>query len=381
VARLRVATVLGTRPEVVKLACVLPALDAAVDHVVVHTGQNHAPALASGLFDELGLRPPDVQLSSARDTAAASIAEILRSVDEVLERVRPDAVLIYGDTNSGLCALVAKRRGIVVFHMEAGNRCFDDRTPEEVNRRVIDHTADVNMTISEHARRHLLAEGLRPDRVFRTGSPMREVLDRYAPRIAASDALSRLGLSPGSYLAASLHREENVDPEPRLLSLLAALEAAARATGLPVVVSTHPRTRRRLEALEASGAASGLSRLRLLPPFGFLDWVRLMSASACVLSDSGTLSEEAALLGFPAVMLRESHERPEGVETGASVMAGLDPDRIVDAVSLARRQATEGFRPAVPPDYGDPNVSAVVTRIVVGYTEFVRPRSTRPVPP
>lgn len=377
--RLRVVTVLGTRPEVVKLACVLPALDAAVEHLVVHTGQNTAPALSRELFDELGLRPPDVQLSCARDSAADSIAEIIRSVDEVLARVRPDAVLIYGDTNSGLCALVAKRRRIVVFHMEAGNRCFDDRTPEEVNRRVIDHTADVNMTISEHARRHLLAEGLRPDRVFRTGSPMREVLDRYASQISASDVLSRLGLTPGGYLAVSLHREENVDPEPRLLSLLSALDAAARVTGLPVVVSTHPRTRRRLEALEVSGAAADLSRLRFLPPFGFVDWVRLMSASACVLSDSGTLSEEAALLGFPAVMLRESHERPEGVEAGATVMAGLDPDRIVDALSLARRQAAEGFRPGRPPDYDDPDVSAVVTRIVVGYTEFVRPRSGRPL--
>ena len=204
--RLRVATVLGTRPELVKLACVLPALDAAVDHVVVHTGQNSAPALASGLFEELGLRPPDVQLETSRETAAASIAEVLRSVDEVLARVLPDAVLVYGDTNSGLCALVAKRRGIPVFHMEAGNRCFDDRTPEEVNRRVIDHTADVNLTISEHARRRLLAEGLRPDRVFRVGSSMREVLDRHAARIAASDALERSGLEPRICAVAPLSR-------------------------------------------------------------------------------------------------------------------------------------------------------------------------------
>ena len=375
--RLRVVTVLGTRPEVIKLACVLPALDAAVEHVVVHTGQNSEPALAGGLFEELGLRPPDVQLATARETAAASIAEILRSVDAVLADVRPDAMLVYGDTNSGLSALVAKRRGIAVFHMEAGNRCYDDRTPEEVNRRVIDHTADVNMTISEHARRCLLAEGLRPDRVFRTGSSMREVLDRYAAGIAASGAPAELSLEPGRYLLASLHREENVDPEPRLRSLLASLDAASLETGLPVVVSTHPRTRRRLESLGAGERLREPSRIRFLPPFGFFDWVRLQTDAACVLSDSGTLSEEAALLGFRAVMLRESHERPEGVEKGAAVMAGLEPERVAGAVALVRAQAAAGFRPEPPPDYLDMRVSDVVVRIVVGYTPFVRPSGGR----
>lgn len=376
-ARLRVATVLGTRPELIKLSCILPALDAAVEHVVIHTGQNSAPALAGGLFEELGLRPPDVQLATARETAAASIAEVLRSVDAVLADVRPDAMLVYGDTNSGLSALVAKRRGIAVFHMEAGNRCYDDRTPEEVNRRVIDHTADVNMTISEHARRCLLAEGLRPDRVFRTGSSMREVLDRYAAGIAASGAPAELGLEPGRYLLASLHREENVDPEPRLRSLLASLDAASLETGLPVVVSTHPRTRRRLESLGAGGGPREPSRIRFLPPFGFFDWVRLQTDAACVLSDSGTLSEEAALLGFRAVMLRESHERPEGVEKGAAVMAGLEPERVAGAVALVRAQAAAGFRPEPPPDYLDGRVSDVVVRIVVGYTPFVRPSGGR----
>lgn len=367
VERLRVATVVGTRPEVVKLSRILPALDRATEHVLVHTGQNGDPELNGLLFDDLGLRPPDHLLGVSEPTPARTVAEVIRRTDELLETVRPDALLIYGDTNSGLAALAAKKRKIPLFHMEAGNRCFDERTPEEVNRRLLDHLADVNLVLSESARRNLLAEGRPADRIFKTGSPMPEVLDHYRPRIDASDIVPRLGLSPGSYYLVSAHREENVDAEPRLSALLSTLRALASRGGRRVIVSTHPRTRRRLEE-SGLGTVPGVELFR---PFGFLDWVKLQENAFCVLSDSGTLTEEAALLGFPAVMIREAHERPEGMDAGVAVMAGLATERVLQAVALVTDPASRGPATRVG-DYENRNVSRQVVRILLSYTDYVR---------
>jgi UDP-N-acetylglucosamine 2-epimerase (non-hydrolysing) len=363
----RVMTILGTRPELIKMSLVIERLDRLTRHILVHTGQNNDPSLNEALFEDLGIRRPDHVLGVAGGTPMQAIARILAGVDAVLEAERPEAVLIYGDTNSGLAAMAAKRRRIPVFHMEAGNRCFDQRVPEELNRKVIDHLSDVNMTLSEHARRHLLAEGLPPDRIFKVGSHMAQVLERFRGRIEASEVLARLGLEPGRYFVVSAHREENVDEPRRLAALLGCLEALAASHGWPVVVSTHPRTRARLQ----EGGTAGLPALvRFLPPFTFTDYVRLQLGAFCVLSDSGTLTEEAALLGFPAVTLREAHERPEGMDAGVLVMASLEPERVLDAVRCVREGI--GGRPAGRvPDYEAEDVAGKVVRIVLSYIDQV----------
>ncbi len=362
-------TIVGTRPELIKMSRVIPALDAAFDHVLVHTGQNFDFELNQVFFDELGVRRPDHFLEAAAETPMETIAQVLVRADKVLETARPEAVLVYGDTNSCLAVIAAKRRQIPIFHMEAGNRCFDARTPEEVNRRIVDHTADVNLVLTEQARRYLLAEGLPPDRVFKTGSHMQEVLEHARPGIEASDALERLGLEADRYILVSAHREENVDRPDKLKGLLDALEALAAEHAMPVIVSTHPRTRQRLEAL-GGGDPVGV---RFLPPFGFFDYVRLQTGAFCVVSDSGTIAEEAALLNLPAVTLRESHERPEGQDAGAVVVAArMTPDAVAEAVRIVRATHDPnrtGFGRVA--DYEGGQVSVKVVRIVAGYIDVV----------
>jgi UDP-N-acetylglucosamine 2-epimerase len=363
----KVLTILGTRPELIKMSLIIERLDRLTHHVLVHTGQNHDYGLNQVFFEDLGIRRPDHFLDAAGKDAIETIARVLTGVDALLEGERPEAVLVYGDTNSGLAVIAAKRRKIPIFHMEAGNRCFDQRVPEELNRKIIDHLSDVNMTLTEHARRHLLAEGLPADRTFKVGSPTAEVLDRFRDKIAASDVLSRLELESRRYFVVSAHREENVDDPARLGALLGCFDRLAREHGLPVMVSTHPRTRKRLSA----GPAVELSSLiRFLEPLSFTDYVRLQTHAYCVLSDSGTITEEAALLDFPAVTLRDAHERPEGMDAGTLVMASLNPDHVLDAVCCAREGVGTRHAGRIP-DYEAGAVSAKVVRIVLSYIDHV----------
>jgi UDP-N-acetylglucosamine 2-epimerase (non-hydrolysing) len=365
---MKVLTLVGTRPEIIKLSCVITELDRVVQHVLVHTGQNYDYELNEIFFQGLGLRKPDHFLDAAGPTAAATIAKVIARADETLRAERPDAFLLLGDTNSCLAVIAAKRLKIPIFHMEAGNRCFDERVPEEVNRRIVDHVSDINLVYSEHARRYLLAEGVRPETVIKTGSPMKQVLTRHADAIGASQILSKLKLDPGRYFAVSSHREENVDEDVRFRSLLAALQALHAEYGLPVIVSTHPRTRKRLEALGARMPGD----IRFLAPLGFADYVKLQTSARCVLSDSGTLTEEASILGFAGVMLREAHERPEGMDEGTVIMAGTAPERVLEAVKVAtERFARAGRTWRIAPDYDVDDVASKVVNIVLGYTDYV----------
>jgi UDP-N-acetylglucosamine 2-epimerase len=374
---LKVMTIVGTRPEIIRLSRVVDVLDRHCSHVLVHTGQNYDRELNQVFFDELEIRAPDHYLNAAGGSPAETIGRVIAASDEVLAARTPDAVLILGDTNSSLAAIAAKRRKIPIFHMEAGNRCFDMRVPEEINRRIVDHIADVNLTYSQIARQYLLREGLPPEQIIVTGSPMREVLQHYRPKIDRSDALVRLGLLDGKYFLVSAHREENVDDERRLRTLLSILGSLASDHGLPVVVSTHPRTRARLEQLGgsvvASGDAGGL--VRFLKPFGFPDYVRLQLGARAVLSDSGTITEESSILGFPALNLRDVHERPEGFEEGAVMLVGLDLERIRDALNVLDAMPA-GERRALRPvaDYLTDNVSQKMLRILISYTGFVNRR-------
>lgn len=366
--RMKVMTVVGTRPEIIRLSRVLAALDRHMDHVLVHTGQNYDYELNEVFFRDLELRRPDHFLEAAGATAAETIGRIIIAVDKVLGEVRPDALLVLGDTNSCLSVIPAKRRKIPIFHMEAGNRCFDQRVPEETNRRIVDHTADINLTYSTIARDYLLAEGVPPDRIIKTGSPMREVLNHYRPGIDRSTACSDLGVTPGAYTLVSAHREENVDDERQLRRLADCLNAVAARTGEPVLVSTHPRTRARVEGF---GVAFD-DRVRLLKPFGFLDYVSLQINARAVLSDSGTITEESSILNFPALNLREAHERPEGIEEAAVMMTGLSPERVLQGLAILETQG-RGERRTVGPvaDYGPLNVSDKVVRIILSYTDYV----------
>jgi UDP-N-acetylglucosamine 2-epimerase (non-hydrolysing) len=348
---------------------VIAALDRYTDHVLVHSGQNHDFELNEIFFRQLGIRKPDHFLGCSGKTVAENIGDVIVRSDAVLERESPDALLIYGDTNTSLCVIPAKRRKIPVFHMEAGNRCFDQRVPEELNRKIVDHLSDVNMALTEHARRYLLAEGLRPELVIKIGSCMPEVLHHYRASIDASPVLSELGLEPGGYFVVSAHREENVDREENLLAILEALRSATARFGKRAVVSTHPRTRKRLEALEARGALPPDERIYFLKPFGFFEYVKLQQESFCVLSDSGTLTEEAAVLGFPAVMLREAHERPEGMDAGVAVLSGLQPTRILQAIQVAT--SVPRAAPGAVSDYAAMDVSSKVVRIIMSHVGYV----------
>jgi UDP-N-acetylglucosamine 2-epimerase (non-hydrolysing) len=368
-AKLKVMTIVGTRPEIIRLSRVMARLDRSVDHVLVHTGQNYDHELNGIFFDEMELRPPDHVLNAAGNSAAETIGQTIAAIDPVLASEAPDAVLILGDTNSCLAAIAAKRRKIPVFHMEAGNRCFDERVPEEINRRIVDHIADINLPYSSIARAYLLAEGLPADRIIKTGSPMLEVLDHYRPQISASDAIERLGLERHGYFLVSCHREENVDSDRNIRRLQATLEAVSAQYDLPVLVSTHPRTQKRIEAL-------GLTfdpRVRLMKPFGYFDYCALQIHARAVLSDSGTISEESAILNFPALTIREAHERPEAMEEAVVMMTHLEPERTLQALAILEEQPRgdqRGIR--LPADYDVPNVSEKVVRIIVGYVDYVR---------
>ena len=366
---LKVMTVVGTRPELIKMSRVIAELDRHTHHVLVHTGQNYDYELNQVFFDELGIRKPDHFLNAVGDTATQTIGQVIIKADAVLDEERPDAVLFYGDTNSCLAVIAAKRHKVPVFHLEAGNRCFDQRVPEELNRKVLDHLSDINLVLSEHARRYLIAEGVRPETIIKTGSHMREVLDFYLPGIAGSDVLARLGLQAKRYFLVSAHREENVDVPENLRDLLGTLSSLAETYGLPVLVSTHPRTRKRLDALDA-GSLSPL--VQFAKPFGFFDYNKLQLEAACVVSDSGTITEEASLLNLPAVTIRNAHERPEGMDAGTLIMAGLKSARVLDAIRIVMAQHDRTARTMRPvADYEAGPVSKQVLRIVLSYTDYV----------
>jgi UDP-N-acetylglucosamine 2-epimerase (non-hydrolysing) len=366
---LKVMTIVGTRPELIKMSRVIAELDSFTKHVLVHTGQNYDYELNQVFFEELGIRKPDHFLDAVGATATQTIGQVIIKADEVLGSEAPDAVLFYGDTNSCLAVIAAKRHKIPVFHMEAGNRCFDQRVPEELNRKVLDHLSDINLVLSEHARRYLIAEGVRPETIIKTGSHMREVLDFYMPGIVASDVLDRLGLTSGKYFLVSAHREENVDVPENLGDLLDTLNALAVNYGFPVLVSTHPRTRKRLDVL---GIGSANPLVQFAKPFGFLDYNKLQMEAACVISDSGTITEEASLLNLPAVTVRNAHERPEGMDVGTLVMAGLKKERVLDAVRIVMAQHDRNTRTMRGvADYDAGPVSKQILRIVLSYTDYV----------
>lgn len=366
--KLKVMTIVGTRPEIIRLSRVIDKLDQHCEHVLVHTGQNYDYELNGVFFSDLGIRKPDAFLEAAGASAAETIGQVIISSDKVMERYQPEALLLLGDTNSSLAAIAAKRRKIPIFHMEAGNRCFDFRVPEEINRRIVDHTSDINLTYSEIAREYLLREGLPPDQVIKTGSPMREVIEYYRAGVESSSVLSRLDLAEQQYFLVSSHREENVDSPQNLQKLFELLNTLAQQYGNPVIVSTHPRTRKRMDVM-------GLSAHPLVQfhkPFGFLDYIRLQMGARAVLSDSGTITEESSILNFPALNLREVHERPEGFEEAAVMFVGLDVDRVLQGLDILASQPRGALRALrLVNDYAPDNVSDKIVRIILSYTDFV----------
>lgn len=367
--KMHVMTVVGTRPEIIRLSRVLAKLDDFFEHTIVHTGQNYDYELNQIFFDDLGVRKPDHFLNAAGKNAAETIGQIIIKIDGILESTKPDALLVLGDTNSCLAAIPAKRRKIPIFHMEAGNRCFDMRVPEEINRRIVDHTADINLTYSDIAREYLLAEGLPADRIIKTGSPMFEVLAHYSGGIEASNVLERLNLKSGDYFVVSAHREENIDSDKNLMNLVESLNKVAETYQLPVIVSTHPRTQKRIDA---KGVIFN-SHVRLLKPLGFKDYVKLQKEARAVLSDSGTITEESSILNFPAINIREAHERPEGMEEGTVMMTGVEPERILQALEMISNQPRNEDRLLRRVnDYSMPNVSDKVARIILSYTDYVK---------
>ena len=368
--KLKVMTVVGTRPEIIRLSMVLKALDQsdAIEHTIVHTGQNYDYELNQIFFEDLGLRKPDYFLEAAGKTATETVGNILIKIDPLLEEIQPDAFLVLGDTNSCLCAIPAKKRQIPIFHMEAGNRCFDQRVPEETNRKIVDHTADINLTYSDIAREYLLREGLPADRIIKTGSPMFEVLNHYLPEIEKSDVLSRLNLEEGKYFVVSSHREENINSEKNFNGLIESLNAIAEKFGYPIIVSTHPRTRNMIDKKQISVRPE----IQFLKPLGFHDYNALQMRSYAVLSDSGTISEESSILNFRALNIREAHERPEAMEETSVMMVGLSPERIMQGLEQLKTQKLgmhRNFRQVA--DYSMPNVSEKMVRIILSYTDYV----------
>jgi UDP-N-acetylglucosamine 2-epimerase len=366
---LKIMTIVGTRPELIKMSRVIAEFDKHTNHILVHTGQNYDYELNQLFFEDLDIRKPDYFLEAVGENASQTIARVIEKSDEVMEKERPDAVMLYGDTNSCLAVIAAKRRKIPVFHMEAGNRCFDQRVPEELNRKVLDHLSDINLVLTEHARRYLIAEGVRPETIIKTGSHMREVLDYYMPKVLASDVLSRMGLEQGRFFIVSTHREENVDTPENLTDLMQTLNALAEKYNVPVIVSTHPRTQKRLDALNLRKLNS---HIQFLKPFGFCDYIKLQMEALCVVSDSGTITEEGSLLNLPAVTIRNAHERPEGMDVGTLIMAGLKSERVLDAVRVIVAQHERGNRVmARVEDYEAQSVSKKILRIVLSYTDYV----------
>lgn len=368
--KLKLITVVGTRPEIIRLSRVMSALDAseAIEHILVHTGQNYDYELNQIFFDDLGIRKPDYFLNAAGKTATETVGQILITIDPLLEEVQPDAFLVLGDTNSCLCAIPAKKRQIPIFHMEAGNRCFDQRVPEETNRKIVDHISDVNLTYSDIAREYLLREGLPADRIIKTGSPMFEVLNHYLPNIQASEILSTLNLEKGKYFVVSSHREENINYPDNFNGLIESLNQIAEKYKHPIIVSTHPRTRNKIE----SEKVKVREEIQFLKPMGFNDYNALQMNAFAVLSDSGTISEESSILNFPALNIRQAHERPEAMEEASVMMVGLSPERIMQGLVQLQSQKTgseRNFRPVA--DYSMPNVSEKMVRIILSYTDYV----------
>ncbi len=368
---MKVLTIVGTRPEIIRLSRVIAKLDQFTEHILVHTGQNYDYELNKVFFDELDIRKPDYFLEAALPSASATIGNVIIKVDEVLEKEKPDALLVLGDTNSALAVIPAKRRKIPIFHMEAGNRCFDQRVPEETNRRIVDHTSDINMPYSTIARDYLIRESYPPEQIIKTGSPMYEVLDFYKEKISKSDALARMELKENQYFVVSTHREENVDAESRLRKIASILSAIAEKYQYPVILSTHPRTQKRLDAY-------GIKLhplVRALKPLGFIDYVKLQENAFCVISDSGTITEESSVLNFPALNMREAHERPEGMEEGAVIMTGLSEKRVMESIPVAismKRGAERSIQ--IVEDYFAPGVSDKVVKIILSYTDFIKRR-------
>lgn len=373
--KIKVMTVVGTRPEIIRLSRVMAKLDEspAIEHITVHTGQNYDFELNEIFYEDLGVRKPNYFLNAAGANATATVGQILINIDPILEKENPDAFLILGDTNSCLCAIPAKKRHIPVFHMEAGNRCFDQRVPEETNRKIVDHVADINLTYSDIAREYLLREGLSPDRVIKTGSPMFEVLNQYAEQIEKSDILQKLNLEVGKYFIVSAHREENISSDRNFSNLLTALNSIAEKYNFPIIVSTHPRTRKRLESMEKNGTSISLHpMIQWQKPMGFSDYNALQKNSFAVLSDSGTISEESSILNFRALNIREAHERPEAMEETSVMMVGLNPERILQGLEHVQLQKIHGdrsFRPVN--DYSMPNVGDKVVRIIISYVDYI----------
>lgn len=366
---MKVMTIVGTRPEIIKLSRVISELDRHVTHILVHSGQNYDYELNGIFFSEMGIRKPDYFLEAVGESVAHTIGNVIAKADDVLAKEQPDALLLLGDTNSCLAAIAAKRRKIPIFHMEAGNRCFDLRVPEEINRKIVDHISDINMTYTEHARRYLLAEGLRPETVIKTGSPMKEVLEHHREQIDSSDVLERLELHLGEYFVVSAHREENIDSEINFANLMQSLSAIAEKYDRPVIFSTHPRTRKRLEAI---GSAGHDSRIQFLKPLGFPDYIKLQLKAACVISDSGTITEESSILRFPAVTIRQAHERPEGMDEGTLIMCGLEAKSVLKSIEVVMTQFVESSeRFKTVGDYDTDNVSHKVLRIILSYTDYV----------
>ena len=364
---LKVMTIVGTRPEIIKVSRIAALLDKYFDHILVHTGQNYDYELNEVFFKDLGVKKPDYFLEAAKESAAQTIASVIAKSDELMQKVKPDAVLLYGDTNSCLSVISAKRLQIPIFHMEAGNRCFDQRVPEEINRKIVDHLADINMVHCEHSRRYLINEGLKPELIIKTGSPMKEVLNFYAKSIDNCDVLERLKLKSKDYFIVSAHREENVDYEDNFNNLLNSLNYVAEKFNKRVIVSTHPRTRKKLESL---GPKEFNSKVEFLKPMGFFDYNKMQKEALCVISDSGTITEESSILKFPAIMIRQAHERPEGMDVGAVIMSGLSPERVLDSINMAVTQF-ETFKPLDIGDYSSDRVSDQVVKIIQSYTDYI----------
>jgi UDP-N-acetylglucosamine 2-epimerase (non-hydrolysing) len=362
-------TIVGTRPELIKMSRAIAEFDQHTQHILVHTGQNYDYELNQLFFEDLGIRKPDYFLEAVGDNATQTIARVIEKSDEVIEKEKPDAVMLYGDTNSCLAVIAAKRRKIPVFHMEAGNRCFDQRVPEELNRKVLDHLSDINLVLTEHARRYLIAEGIRPETIIKTGSHMCEVLDYYMPKIQKSDVLQRMNLTAGKFFIISAHREENIDTPQNMLDMVETLNALAETYKYPVIVSTHPRTKKRLDTMELGNLNS---QIQFLKPFGFCDYIKLQMEALCVVSDSGTITEEASLLNLPAITIRNAHERPEGMDVGTLIMSGLKKERVLDAVRIIIAQHDKTKRVMQPvQDYEAGAVSKQLLRVVLSYVDYV----------
>ena len=366
--KIKVMTVVGTRPEIIKLSQVIKALDANVDHTIVHTGQNYDYELNELFFEQLGIRKPDIFLEAIKGTPSETIGDIIAKSDRVYQEIKPDALLIYGDTNSCLTVISAKKRKIPIFHMEAGNRCFDLRVPEESNRKIVDHLSDINLPLSEHARNYLLAEGLKPETIIKIGSPMMEVLNANMEKIKSSNIIDTEGLKAKEYILISIHREENVDSEKNFSDFLDSIDAISKVYNLPIIISTHPRTRKKLEEI---GYEKSNKLIRFSKPYGFHEYNKLQMNAFCVISDSGTITEESSILNLPAITIRQAHERPEGMDEGTLIMSGLNKDRIIESIEVVTSQYRKKRAMKIVSDYDVDNVSMKVLRIILSYVDYV----------